>query len=115
MPLTNKEVLKSITHDNDLIEVWSKSLEEYDYVGDEPELGIYTRYFDLREMPPRLKSGGILTSIENGSIKFKIGYPNTRYWTIQEEFAALFQKVPYHRNILRLAEKTIAEKIGNTE
>lgn len=115
MPLTNNEVLRSITKNPDLIEEWSKSLEDYEYVENEPELGIYTRYFDLREMPPQLKNGGILTNCENGTLRFKIGYPNVRHWTIQEDFAELFQKVSFHKNILRLAEKTIAEKLGTTE
>lgn len=109
---TKEEVFRSITRDTDLHENWAKSLEEYEYIDSEPELGIYSRYIDLRELPPVLHSGGIVVDVTDTHIKMKIGYPRTRYWTINRDFVALFQKRSMRFNLIQMAEKIIAEKLG---
>ena len=52
--------LRSITRNEDLIQEWSDQLKDYTYMDSDPELGIYSRYIDLREYPPKLKTGGII-------------------------------------------------------
>lgn len=104
----------TITQDTDLINSWMKLLENYEYIEetDDPEIGIYARYIDLREYPPVLKTGGIITDYDDMTVKFKIGYPAPRFWTVKREFVAIFQKVSFRMNLIRLAEKTVIEKLG---
>jgi hypothetical protein len=108
-------VIRSITRDEDKIKEICEALEEYIYIDDEPELGIYTRYIDLREMPPVLKMGGILVNFTDNIYTFKIGWPTPRFWTIQRDFNAIFQKRSFRVNLLKLAQQTIREKLGTDE
>jgi hypothetical protein len=110
-----ESVIRSITRDEELIETMCSSLEGYDYIEDEPEIGVYTRYIDLRELPPTLKNGGILVDYDSKIYKFKIGWPNPRFWTIQRDFNAIFQKRSFRVNLLKLAQDTVREKLGSTK
>jgi hypothetical protein len=110
-----ESVLRSITRDEELIEDWSDNLKEYDYVDHDPELGVYSRYIDLREYPPVLKSGGIIVDYNDSLIKFKIGWPRPHFWTIQRDFYAVFQKRSFRVDLIKLAQQTIVEKLGTDE
>lgn len=110
-----ENVLRSITRDQELIREWLESLKEYEYVENDPEIGVYARYIDLREFPPKLKTGGIIVDYSDTCVKFKIGWPRPRFWTIQRDFYAIFQKRSFRVNLLKLAQDTIAEKLGTTE
>ena len=112
-----EEVLRSLTRDEEKVNEFLEALKEYDYVDTDcdPEVGVYTRYIDLREMPPVLKNGGILVDFTDSVYRFKIGYPRPRFWTIQRDFNVIFQKRSFRLNLIKLAQDIILEKIGNTE
>lgn len=112
-----ESVFRTITRNEDLIQQWTEKLNGYDYIDDddEPEIGIYSRYIDLREYPPKLKNGGIIVDYDEVSVTYKIGWPRPRVWTIQRDLNAIFQKQSFRVNLLKLAQQTIAEKLGNTE
>jgi hypothetical protein len=110
-----ESVFRSITRNEDLIHEWIEQLNDYDYVDDDPEIGVYSRYIDLREYPPKLKNGGIIVEYTDKIIQFKIGWPKPCFWTIQRDFNAVFQKRSFRKNLLKLVKETVAEKLGNTE
>lgn len=110
-----ENALRYITRNEDLIHEWSDQLKDYDYIDSDPEIGVYSRYIDLREYPPKLKTGGIIVDYNDKTIKFKIGWPKPRFWTIQRDFYAIFQKQSFHINLIKLVQETIVEKIGTTE
>lgn len=107
--------LRSITRNQEQIEEWKDALEGYDYTDDDPEIGVYTRYIDLREVPPQLKNGGIVVDYDESTIKIKIGWPRPRFWTIQRGFHMIFQKRSFRVSIIKLAQDIVDKKIGFTE
>lgn len=109
------DILRTITRDEDIINEMSSALEEYEYVEDDPDIGTYTRYIDLRDMPPKLRTGGILVDYTDKVYKLKIGWPRPRFWTIQRDFNLIFQKRSFRVNLLKLAQDTVREKLGPTE
>ena len=110
-----ESVFRSLTRNEDLIHEWGKQLTDYTYIDDDPEIGVYSRYIDLKEYPPKLKNGGIIVDYNNKIVTFKIGWPRPCFWTIQRDFNAVFQKQSFRVNLLKLAQETVAEKLGNTE
>lgn len=113
--MDKEQLFRRLTNDTSLIEQWSKSLEEYDPVlsTDEPEMGIFTRYFDLREFPPVLKKGGILVDCTDTHYRFKSSHCSSRYWTLTRDFTMLFQKRTFSNSLIQMANQILKEKIGN--
>jgi hypothetical protein len=99
--------LKEITRDKDLLEKWSDCLKDYRYIypEDDPEIGEFIRYIDLRALPPCLKYGGFVIDYDDDYIKIKNGGANPRFWTIKKSFYSIFQKKSFTDRLLSAVEK----------
>jgi hypothetical protein len=110
--MDKESLFLKMTSDQALIETWNIALKDYDPT-EEPELGLFTRYFDLRELPPVLKKGGILVDSTETHYRFKSSHSGLRYWTITRDFVLLFQKRTFASSLIRMANQIVSEKIDD--
>lgn len=87
------EFVRTVLRDSETRDDILDKLENYVYVQcddtDEPDIGSFVRYIDMRDFPPVLRPGGFVVDIEDTYVKLRAG---KRFWSVLKHTTHFFQK-----------------------